>query len=56
MKYDVYGVGNALVDVQAQVTEELVAATDFEKGVMTLVDDQQQKKIFGHLDGLPLNR
>ena len=45
MKYDVYGVGNALVDIQAQVTDEIVASTQFEKGIMTLVDDQQQLRI-----------
>ncbi|MCA9246116.1 MAG: adenosine kinase [Planctomycetales bacterium] len=56
MKYDVYGVGNALVDVQARVTDELVASTDFEKGIMTLVDDEQQARVLNQLAGLPLNR
>lgn len=56
MKYDVYGVGNALVDVQAQVSDELLAATGFDKGIMTLVDDEQQKGVLSRLNGLPLNR
>lgn len=56
MKLDVYGVGNALVDVQAQVSDAVVAATAFEKGVMTLVDDEQQSRVLGQLDGVPLNR
>jgi sugar/nucleoside kinase (ribokinase family) len=56
MKFDVYGVGNALVDVQAQVTEEIVAATGFAKGMMTLVDNEQQAALLQHIDGLPLHR
>lgn len=56
MKYDVYGVGNALVDIQAQVDDAVLAATGFDKGIMTLVDDEQQKGVIAKLDGLPLNR
>ncbi|MFT5523431.1 MAG: sugar/nucleoside kinase (ribokinase family) [Pirellulaceae bacterium] len=56
MKYDVYGVGNALVDVQAQVSDEVVSSTNFDKGIMTLVDDEQQQAVLQSLDGLPLNR
>ena len=56
MKYDVYGVGNALVDVQAQVGDDLLAETGFDKGIMTLVDDDQQNSVLQKLDGLPLNR
>lgn len=56
MKYDVYGVGNALVDVQAQVSDDLLADTGFDKGIMTLVDDAQQNTVLGKLKGLPLNR
>jgi sugar/nucleoside kinase (ribokinase family) len=56
MKYDIYGVGNALVDIQAQVSDELLAATGFDKGIMTLIDDDQQQKIINGLSGLNLNR
>jgi len=56
MKYDVYGVGNALVDVQAQVSDALLAETGFDKGIMTLVDDAQQKQLLSKLANLPLNR
>jgi sugar/nucleoside kinase (ribokinase family) len=56
MKYDVYGVGNALVDIQAVVTEEILAATGFDKGIMTLVDDMQQQLVLGQLSSLNLNR
>lgn len=56
MKYDVYGVGNALVDIQAQVGDDLVADTGFDKGIMTLVDDDQQQAVLKKLNGQPLNR
>lgn len=56
MKYDVFGVGNALVDIQAQVSDELLAETGFDKGIMTLVDDQQQQDVLSKLGGLSLNR
>jgi sugar/nucleoside kinase (ribokinase family) len=56
MKYDIYGVGNALVDIQAQVSDELLAATSFDKGIMTLVDDDQQQQVIKKLSGLNLNR
>lgn len=56
MKYDVYGIGNALVDVQVQVTDQILAQTNFEKGIMTLVDDQQQQSVLQSLTELPVNR
>lgn len=56
MKYDVYGVGNALVDVQARVSDEVLQSSGFDKGIMTLVDDQQQQGVLERLNGLPLNR
>ena len=56
MKFDVYGIGNSLVDVQTQVTDDLLAQTGFAKGIMTLVDDQQQQAVLQSIDGLPLNR
>jgi sugar/nucleoside kinase (ribokinase family) len=56
MTYDVYGVGNALVDVQVQVTDDMVAETGFDKGIMTLVDDQQQQGILQAVEKLPWNR
>ena len=56
MNYDVYGIGNALVDLQAQVSDELLQATGFDKGIMTLADDAQQQQVIGKIAGLPLNR
>lgn len=40
--YDVYGLGNALVDIQYRVDAEFLAGQGIEKGVMTLVDAPRQ--------------
>ena len=56
MTFDVFGIGNALVDIQAQVSDDQLQAAGFEKGIMTLVDDEQQCALLQSLDGVPLNR
>ena len=56
MKYDVYGIGNALVDVQSQVSDQFLAETGFDKGIMTLVDNDKQQSLLGQLDASSLNR
>ena len=56
MSYDVHGVGNALVDVQARVTDALVAQVGFTRGVMTLVDEVTQTRVLSSLDGAPISR
>jgi sugar/nucleoside kinase (ribokinase family) len=37
-KYDVYGIGNALVDTEYEVDDEFIAATRWQKGIMTLIE------------------
>ena len=39
--YDVYGLGNALVDTEYHVSDALLEALGVEKGMMTLIDDSQ---------------
>lgn len=56
MSYDVYGVGNALVDIQAQITDETLQRLRFPKGIMNLVDEETQRRVLGELEGYPLNR
>lgn len=56
MPYDVYGVGNSLVDIQAQVSDEVLAALDFRKGIMTLVEDAVQRRVLGALQGVPISQ
>ncbi|KTD23106.1 Ribokinase [Legionella lansingensis] len=50
-KYHVYGIGNALLDRDAQVDEALLQALDIEKGVMTLTDEARHKCLIEALEG-----
>ena len=45
-RYDVVGIGNALVDVMAQVKPEFLPAHDLTKGIMTLVDAEMSERIY----------
>ncbi|WP_226390133.1 adenosine kinase [Penaeicola halotolerans] len=44
-KYDVYGIGNALVDIEFKVQDEFFIQNEIEKGFMTLVDEERQNKL-----------
>lgn len=44
-KYDVYGIGNALVDLEFEIGEEFLEKHNVEKGVMTLVDEETQSRL-----------
>jgi sugar/nucleoside kinase (ribokinase family) len=55
-RFDVFGVGNALVDIQAQVEDSLLKDLAIDKGIMTLVDDARQEGVLGKLAGRPLHR
>ncbi len=48
-KYDVYGIGNALVDMEYEVDVADLEALGIDKGVMTLVDEEQQLRMMAHL-------
>lgn len=48
-KYDVYALGNALLDIEFEVTPEVLQNLDIDKGVMTLLDRESQDKIVGEL-------
>ena len=56
VKYDVYGIGNALVDMEYEVEVADLEALGIEKGVMTLVDEQQQLRMMDHLAARPHQR
>lgn len=56
MQYDVYGVGNALLDIQARVADSVLTDLRFSKGIMTLVDEETQEQVLGKLDGVKINR
>lgn len=44
-KYDVVGIGNALVDIEFTVKDEFFSVNQIEKGVMTLVDEERQNHL-----------
>ena len=54
--FDVYGVGNALVDIQAQITDDVLESLRFPKGIMTLADEDTQQRVLGALNGVPITR
>ncbi len=49
-KYDVYGLGNALVDMEFEVHDQFLQENSIDKGVMTLVDENQQHELIEQLD------
>jgi sugar/nucleoside kinase (ribokinase family) len=49
-KYDVYGIGNAIVDIVTEVDDQFFEKNGIEKGVMTLVDEQRQLELMKVID------
>lgn len=55
-KHDVYGIGNALVDVQYRVTPDLLTRLGIDKGVMTLIDEARRSALIEALRAYPAER
>lgn len=55
-KYNVYGLGNALVDMEFEVETNYLQKANIEKGLMTLVDEARQTEIVNALHGIPHKR
>lgn len=49
-KYNVYGIGNALVDSEFEVSDEFLERHDVKKGVMTLVDEDVQNRLIKEIN------
>lgn len=49
-KYDVYGIGNALVDIEYHTSIEKLSELGIEKGLMTLIDEKKQNNLIANLD------
>lgn len=49
-KYDVYGIGNAIVDIVTEVDHDFFETHGIEKGVMTLVDEKRQLQLMKTID------
>lgn len=52
-KYDVYAIGNALVDMEYEVHEEFFNKHKIDKGLMTLVDEDRQNYLLEALGTAP---
>ena len=50
-KYDVFGVGNALVDILAQVQDEAISDLKLTKGGMALMNAEDQSGVLQYLEG-----
>jgi len=48
-KYDVYGIGAAIVDIEVVVSNEFLSENKVEKGIMTLVDEERQHQLINAL-------
>ena len=48
-KYDIYGIGAALVDTEVEVSDGFLTKAGIDKGVMTLVDEARQAELLGAL-------
>jgi sugar/nucleoside kinase (ribokinase family) len=55
-KYDVYAIGNALVDMEYEVNDQFLAKYNIDKGLMTLVDEARQNELLDALGGTPKNQ
>ncbi len=51
-KYHVYGIGNALVDMEFEVGPAFLEKMKVEKGLMTLVDQDRQAELLSNLEGI----
>ena len=52
MKYDLLGIGNALVDIEICIDDEFIKQNSLTKGGMTLLSAEKQNKILKELHGL----
>ena len=50
MSYHVFGIGNALVDMEYEVAESFLEENNIEKGLMTLIDETQQQQLSAGLE------
>ncbi len=54
--FDVYAIGNALLDIQAHVSDSVLDELKFAKGMMTLVEVETQKTVLDRIQGAKINR
>lgn len=55
MSYDVFGVGNAIMDLQVQCDDAFLSANEIEKGIMTLTEPERQQTVLDALSSHKIN-
>jgi len=55
-KYDIYGIGNALVDVEFEVEDSFFKDHNIGKGLMTLVDDDRQDELMQAIGAMRIKK
>ena len=48
-RFDVVAIGNAMVDVLANMDDEFLTRHNMPKGMMTLIDADLAEQIYGHI-------
>ncbi|HIE79086.1 MAG TPA: adenosine kinase, partial [Candidatus Thioglobus sp.] len=48
-KYDIYGIGAAIVDTEVIVTDSFLEENEIDKGLMTLVEEERQRNLIDSL-------
>lgn len=48
-RYDVVGIGNAIIDILSQSTDDFLAAEEIAKGGMTLIDAGRAQELYGRM-------
>lgn len=51
--FDVFGMGNSLIDIQAFVSDEFLAEIGVNKGIMHLIDEERSRSILKRLEQIP---
>lgn len=51
-KFHVYGVGNALVDLEYEIQESLLGELGIDKGLMTLIEEDRHHELLDKLSGI----
>lgn len=52
-KFDVFGMGNSLIDIQAFVSDQFLAELGVNKGIMHLIDEARSRSILKRLENIP---
>ncbi|MCT7967055.1 adenosine kinase [Laspinema sp. D1] len=54
--YHVYGIGNALVDIEYEISPELMAQMQIDKGVMTLIEEDRHHSLLEQFSDRPCKK